>query len=344
MSECFPVGQPIHLKGKKNMDRLVLTGEGFMFRQDNGQLVAAEGVCQVIVSVPRDADVINDIPFLPYKHTEGKEWKTYRMTCKKCLIERREDLCPHSLEERSFRSTYCLCELFYAATLGYKILALEEAVIYVHQEPVFESFFKLCASMKIRHDTIPPAYQHQLERYCQEVNIGMNFTEDFEKLTPEKLVKNLSEKTSMKQLMNRIIGKLGQRPAHPEVKFLHDKDNVAKLFANPELEIQNAFKVNDKVWQVNYLKIEKYIQDSRKTNPVINSLITAKARIKLHRTMCQVQACGARVLYVDTDSILMIVPREVEQDLGISISNVIFGHWKDECPSGQYISQFFGLR
>ena len=190
MSECFPVGQPIHLKGKKNMERLVLTGEGFMFRQDNGQLVAAEGVCQVIVSVPRDADVINDIPFLPYKHAEGKQWKTYRMTCKKCLMERREDLCPHFLEERAFRSTYCLCELSYAASLGYKILALEEALIYLHQEPVFAFFLKLCASMKIHHDNVPTTYQDRLQAYCEEVNIRMDFTEDFEKLTPETKVTN----------------------------------------------------------------------------------------------------------------------------------------------------------
>ena len=326
------------------MERLILTPNGFMYRQDNDELVFVEGVCQVIVSVPRQADTINDIPFLPYNHQEGNERKTYRMTCKQCLVERREDLCPHSLEERAFRSTYCLCEIFYAASLGYEILVLEEALIYVQQEPIFASFFKLCASMKIRHDSVPPQYQDCLDVYCDKVNAGMNFTEDFEKLTPAKLVKNLSEKTSMKQLMNRIIGKLGQRPAHPGVEFVTEKGRIGELFADPTLDIQNAFSVNENMMQVNYLKRDKYIQDSRKNNPVINSLITAKARMKLHKTVCQVQSCGAKVLYVDTDSILMLVPRQVEKDLGIAISSSIFGHWKDECPLGQYISQFLGLR
>ena len=76
--------------------------------------------------------------------------------------------------------------------------------------------------------------------------------------------------------------------------------------------------------------------------------------------MCQVRSCGAQVLYVDTDSILMLVPRQAEEVLGISkssdpfqtvekdpkmlISSVIFGHWKDECPLGLYIAKFLGLR
>ena len=292
-----------------------------MYQQNDNELVAVEGVCQVIISVPRDAHDINDIPFLPYRHQENNQWKTYRMSCLKCLLERREDLCPHSLEERAFRSTYCLCELAYAVKLGYKILAYEESLVYLHQEPIFESFFKLCASMKIRHDKIPEHYKDNIDFYCKEVNLGMNFTEDFEKLTPEKMVENLSEKTSIKQLMNRIMGKLGQRPSQPEVEFVQDKDRLGALFSDPSLEIENAFYVNDKIMQVNYVKKEKYVKDSRKNNAILNSLITAKARIKLHQTMCQVQSCGAQVLYVDTDSILMLVPRQAEEVLGISKSS-----------------------
>ena len=60
--------------------------------------------------------------------------------------------------------------------------------------------------MKIRHDGIPPAYQDHLDEYCEKINTAINFTKDFEKLTPDLLKKNLSEKTAMKQLMNRIIG------------------------------------------------------------------------------------------------------------------------------------------
>ena len=116
----------------------------------------------------------------------------------------------------------------------------------------------------------------------------MNFTEEIEKISPDQIDKNLSEKTAMKQLMNRVIGKLGQRPAHPMVEFVKDKQRLGELFADPELEIQNCIQLNENTMQVNYLKKEKYIKDSLKTHPVINSLITAKARIKLHQTMCQV--------------------------------------------------------
>ena len=39
-------------------------------------------------------------------------------------------------------------------------------------------------------------YQNRLDTYCQEINSGMDVTESFEKLTPDLLVTNLSEKTA----------------------------------------------------------------------------------------------------------------------------------------------------
>ena len=62
-------------------------------------------------------------------------------------------------------------------------------------------FFKFCAKKKICHDTIPTAYQNQLEQYCNEINTGMNFTEEIEKISPEQIDKSLSEKTAMKKLV-----------------------------------------------------------------------------------------------------------------------------------------------
>ena len=89
------------------MQCLILDPEaGFMYQDpETNMLTPCEGVMQVVVSVARDTDHINAIPFLPYRDQEvadASKTKNYQMTCKKCLVQKRKDLCPHSLEERSF--------------------------------------------------------------------------------------------------------------------------------------------------------------------------------------------------------------------------------------------------
>ena len=153
------------------------------YQMDDDSCIPVQGVCQARVAVPCECHYLNDIPFLPYKpeasnsSSDSLPSKTYRMSCHRCLLEKREDLCTHTLEERSFRSVYTLCELAFAASLGYQILEMDEALIYTQQKRIFSSFFKLCASYKIRYDTVLEFYRDKLDLYCQEINEGMSFTE-----------------------------------------------------------------------------------------------------------------------------------------------------------------------
>ena len=348
MSKSYPVGPPIHLKGEKNMQRLVLDPQaGFLYKDpESGTLMPCQGVCQIIVAVPRTANEINDIPFLPYRDEQqvsNAKSKTYRMSCKKCLLEQRESLCPHSLEERSFRSTYCLCEIFHAYSLGYVILQMEEALIYTQSAKIFSSFFKLCASYKIRYDNVPEEHSDRLPEYCQQINEGMAFTEDFERLTPELLVTNLSEKTATKNYINTIIGKLGQRPAQPCLEFVSDPERLDAMFSDGKINIQSVFHVTDDTLQVNYLQREEFIQDSRKTSPILNALVTAHSRIHLDENLRKLQSKGISLLYIDTDSCI-IKARNDLKDIGLPLHSVIFGHFKSEVPPGLYIRSFLGLR
>ena len=54
-------------------------------------------------------------------------------------------------------------------------------------------------------------YQNQKHRYCQEINEAMGFDEDFERLSPDLLVPNPSEKMAVKQLINWVIGTVGKK-------------------------------------------------------------------------------------------------------------------------------------
>ena len=124
------------------MQRLILDPQsGFMYLDlKTDTLLPCEGIMQVVVSVPCEADQINVIPFLPYQDESAASTsraKNYRMSCKKCFLKQKKDLCPHSLEEQSFRGTCCLCEIFHAYTLAYVILVMEEAYIFTEMEKIF---------------------------------------------------------------------------------------------------------------------------------------------------------------------------------------------------------------
>ena len=159
----------------------------------------------------------------------------------------------------------------------------------------------MCASKKIIHDNVLAEYQNRLDTYCQEINSGMDFTESFEKLTPDLLVTNLSEKTATKTVINTIIGKLGQRPAFPCVEMVSDSEKLDAMFSNDKINIQSTFHINETTLQVNYQEREAFVQDSRKNIPILNALITAKSRIFLDQNIRKLQSKAIDILYCDTD-------------------------------------------
>ena len=86
------------------MARLTLDPQAgcFMYQTDEGTYVKVAGVAQALVAIPRDHAELNHFPFLPYKPEEGPQAKTYRISCKLCLLQKNDGLCYQSLTERSF--------------------------------------------------------------------------------------------------------------------------------------------------------------------------------------------------------------------------------------------------
>ena len=112
-------------------------------------------------------------------------------------------------------------------------------------------------------------------------------------------------------------GKLGQKPSQPCVEFV-DHPTLGGLFSNQSLDIKSVFPINEDVYQVNYEKKEDFIQDSLTQAPLLNALICTKARIKLYKAIQAVRRRHIKVCYVDTDSLILVVPKSVT-DIGKSI-------------------------
>ena len=163
-----------------------------------------DGLLQVIVGIDPSHHSLNALPFLPIRL--GAEGKTFRASCKKCLTDRKKSLCRHNILQRRWRETYNCRELAYAVTrLNYKLFCIEEGLIYDQLEPIFANFMQMMASKKIRSSKIPPSYQSDLQKYCDEINSVMKFSRAEDILTPELLVPNEYECSFIKGVMNIVV-------------------------------------------------------------------------------------------------------------------------------------------
>ena len=329
-------GRP--LMGSAALNRLKLNAEIPAFCFDGKE---CDGVIQARVSVRPESHRINDLPFLPIrvKGQGGRQVKSFRVSCYTCLRLRRKDLCPHDLEERSFRGVFTMSELAYAvARLGYVLMEVESALVYPGLEFVFKEFMQLFASRKICCEGLPAGWEP--EAYCQGINDAMGFTGK-DRVTPDKLAENGYEKSAMKAVLNFSIGKLSQRPSHPVTEFVRNQSRLAEIFADPSLEVSHAFLIDPEVLQVKYEKKQSFLPASRKTQSVINAIITGKARAYLDSQLRLLIEDGHVPLYSDTDSVVIKSPKNSSDPL--LKHPAIFGQWKSEVAEDGYILRFMAL-
>ena len=83
-------------------------------------------------------------------------------TCLKCLKEKNAQLCHHYMSQRVWQETYTFVEVAFAVTrLCYKLLAIEEGLIYPQMEYTFSDFMKILVSKKNKIWSGSPILQKQ---------------------------------------------------------------------------------------------------------------------------------------------------------------------------------------
>ena len=90
--------------------------------------------------------------------------------------------------------------------LNYKLITIEEALVYSKKAFIFSDFMKILASKTIRFGAVPKNYKNNITKYCQDINEAMCFENKMEKLTPDLLSENSYQCAFIKGLMNMGIG------------------------------------------------------------------------------------------------------------------------------------------
>ena len=343
MTNLFPCGPGLHLKGFSMTARLMIDYEKgmFVYKDDDGSFKQCDGVVQAEIGIDPSLTQLSEFPFLPIrvKAKSGQQSKTYRASCRKCLQLKSKKLCQHSMEDRKWTDVYNLRELCYAVCeLKYTLFAINEGLIYTSMQPLFRDFMRMLASRKIRHSKVPPSYRADLEKYCADLNQTMGFEDPADLLSPEILEENSYKTAFEKSIMNIIVGKMAQSQTQNSVEFVDNEERVTQIFTDNSLEVKSCFVVNENCLQVTYKKKDAYVRGNRKAQSVVNSAITALSRIHLDKSLRTLLSNGATLIYSDTDSTVFSVKRGAKVDLVYHPSQ--FGAFSSEVNEDEEIALF----
>lgn len=325
---------------------------------ETNQIHVCDGVIQCQIYVKPDQN-LSFVPFLPIR--QGA--KSYRALCPLCLKQKSRTICNHNIQQRTWRGTYSMSEIAYACTeLGaYVLVMVEESLCYPLQSYLFRDYMALLAAKKLMHQTPPKEFRDSLADYCADLNQSLHLTHPLELIKPESIQPNAALAAFYKgrlslpafimiahipiliclAVMNVSIGKLSQHKNQSVCEFVDSQQRLTELVCDPKLDLQQVFLVRPDIMQCTYKQKDEFVKTNLNTQMILNGLITSKARITLDRHLRSVIKVNATPLYCDTDSLVYLIDKKVNQEL--PFSPVKLGFFKSEVPSGQYLRKFQSL-
>lgn len=281
-------------------------------------------------------------PFLGHKVPSIMASGSYEILyglCKVCMEERICRSCTHTDEERAFTGTWTLREIYYARSLGYKVLHITEYWTYEKSDTaLFKDFIipfikaKIVARRKgMVNDQgeFTPKGQ-ELADYLEE----MTGTE----VDPSEFKDAPALRTIAKLIMNSFYGKWGQRAVWPQSARFYNTEEGQTEFqklmtrADAELEDVDLYTVERGGETVTILTVQ-YTQsyaasygDAKKQDHIA-AYVTAYGRQLLHMMVHHV---GRDVINTDTDSVAHIYRDPLPYTPGLRL-----GDFELEVPQGE---------
>ena len=332
-SPLYPTGPPIDLINQRDIEQIRIEDERFTFVDASGARRPFEGFVQCSLLAPRSLVY----PFLPMRIGE----RSIVALCRTCAEGRLARPCAHTDEQRGWTGTYCTDELVHAVGLGYEITAIYECVAYTEFTPLFEDFFRLFLSYRMRNSGFPQGADTAEQRlsYCETMNRVLKFDNEYTRITPEMVTLNKAEQLFFKLVMNSLLGKFGQNNHRTEVKLINNRDELAAVYNRADYEIANWNFVGPTVMQLRVRKKAQFVALNRSAYLPIAAFTTSKARVLQDRDMRAALARGLIPYYTDTDSFVFLCKKS--QPHGLPLSS-FSGDYKDEME-GRRIVAFFAL-
>jgi len=279
-------------------------------------------------------------PFLSFRI---KDEFVFMANCRTCAEEKQTTPCKHLVKERSFTSTWPVCELAYAVhKLGYKILNWLNVHHYKEAKPLLKDFVKILASQKLKSSNVLAKCSNLSEKqqYCDVINEAMQFDNDLLTLKISNCSDNPIAKNYYKNCLNSLYGRFALHSGNTKHIFCKSFHDIEVHSSNPDTEILDFFSINDNIMEMVIMPNRDLILGNRRSNLYFTAIINAKARIFIYDLAEQLAKDSCKLLSIDTDSICFAHP--VNYKFPFQISDA-FGHFKHVLSDNCDITAFYSL-
>lgn len=148
----------------------------------------------VKIMVPKEKNLGN-VGFLMAK---DQNQRSVCPLCYTCMLTQNKN-CKHESEnDRAWCLWVVIPELIHALSLGYRLLAIFRAKIYVNLQPIFHDFLSVIASLKLQSDSISEEFKNRKTELASHLNRLMKFEDSSTTLTADNLWPNSGLRNSAK--------------------------------------------------------------------------------------------------------------------------------------------------
>ncbi len=296
----FPVGLPSIYLGERLKDVVLDPHRGFV---DTKLDIKVTGLAQVKVLAPSAIF----IPCLAVK-SDGK--LVYGL-CRTCMEEKKKDFCQHTDEERAITDVWCTPELEYACTeAGYRLLEVYEMHLFHKTAPIFQEFFMGLARIKLQGEGFPSeaVTQEEKQAYVDKLNKDMPGLN----LLSKDVKKNLPRRQFGKLLSNVGLGKMSQNSQKASIEYCSNWYQISLAKHSPKTNLLSIIPISPYMAEVKTEPKASRAGFHRNVAPIIYSFVTSLARLKVLKDMRALQKLGARIYYMDTDSLFFSVSKATD--------------------------------
>ena len=287
------------------------------------------GLIQLLILCPQNLKN----PFLLIRNNNNRSLAPNCYICgKKSLQSSKINSCKHNPFERAIKGTYCISEINFALKLGYKILKIFSGFVYESSEPILRDFISLLGFEKLTSSEFDPTFD------LGEMKKKMFFENN---LLPESFKENPEKRNFTKLALNSFLGKFSQRSDRIITKLVNTEEEVSKYFYSKTFEISQITALNKHFCHLQIKRKRKtLIIPNVKTNCIFGAQVVAFARQFMHEKMIELENLKAKIMYIDTDSLIFSLKKE--QKIPFKMSPC-FGDFKFEIPERYSITSFYSL-
>ena len=292
------------------------------------------GMLQVRVRPPRGLFH----PVLPAR-INGKLFFTL---CAKCAKDLNQGDCLCTDEERDLIGCWPSIELEVALSMGYKIIKIFEVYHFAEkakydranrEEGLFTGYVNAFLKGKQEATGWPKENMsaEEKKRYIDEYDKVEGI-----RLSEADIGYNPGKRTTFKMLLNAFWGKWGQASSHRVHQLVETGPDILKLLTNVSISLKDVNIVDENRAVVQYEYSKGFEPETTHVNVFVAAFTTANARIRLFNVL---HALGRRVLYFDTDSVVLEYD-ETDTTRYIPDIGVNLGQWTSELKEGCHITRF----